>query len=93
MASFTAAGAAPLELSGADDSLLTYYSMFGFQRVGDLIWAFADARGRDSHGRYGRQNHAGWRKVCSTRMGHSIVLSSTVPTCAPTIRLTPTSWA
>jgi pyruvate dehydrogenase E1 component len=24
----------------------TYYSMFGFQRVGDLIWAFADARGK-----------------------------------------------
>jgi pyruvate dehydrogenase E1 component len=24
----------------------TYYSMFGFQRVGDLIWALADARGR-----------------------------------------------
>ena len=23
-----------------------YYSMFGFQRVGDLIWAFADARGK-----------------------------------------------
>jgi pyruvate dehydrogenase E1 component len=24
----------------------TYYSMFGFQRVGDLIWALADSRGR-----------------------------------------------
>ena len=23
-----------------------YYSMFGFQRVGDLVWAFADARGK-----------------------------------------------
>jgi len=23
-----------------------FYSMFGFQRVGDLIWAFGDARGR-----------------------------------------------
>src|SRR3989454_7065004 len=25
---------------------LPIYSMFGFQRVGDLIWAFADARGK-----------------------------------------------
>ena len=24
----------------------TYYSMFGFQRVGDLIWALADSCGR-----------------------------------------------
>src|SRR5947208_3294369 len=23
-----------------------FYSMFGFQRVGDLIWAFGDIRGR-----------------------------------------------
>ena len=23
-----------------------YYSMFGFQRVGDMIWAFADSRGK-----------------------------------------------
>ena len=23
-----------------------YYSMFGFQRVGDQIWAFADSRGK-----------------------------------------------
>ena len=23
-----------------------FYSMFGFQRVGDLIWAFGDQRGR-----------------------------------------------
>jgi len=22
----------------------TYYSMFGFQRIGDMMWAFADAR-------------------------------------------------
>src|ERR1022692_1865175 len=46
MASFTAAGAAYTNYSTEMIPFFVYYSMFGFQRVGDLIWAFADARGK-----------------------------------------------
>src|SRR6266567_680539 len=46
MASFTAAGAAHSNYGVQMIPFFTYYSMFGFQRVGDLIWAFADSRGK-----------------------------------------------
>jgi pyruvate dehydrogenase E1 component len=60
----------------------TYYSMFGFQRVGDLIWAFADARGKGflMGGTGGRTTLAG--EGLQHQDGHSVVVSSTVPTCA-----------
>jgi pyruvate dehydrogenase E1 component len=46
MASFTAAGTA-YATHGVDMiPFFIFYSMFGFQRIGDLIWAFADQRGR-----------------------------------------------
>ncbi|HEX2253164.1 MAG TPA: pyruvate dehydrogenase (acetyl-transferring), homodimeric type [Thermoanaerobaculia bacterium] len=45
-ASFTAAGTA-YATHGVDMiPFFIYYSMFGFQRVGDLAWAFGDQRGR-----------------------------------------------
>ncbi len=58
-----------------------YYSMFGFQRVGDLIWAFADARGKGflCGGTAGRTTLAG--EGLQHQDGHSLVLASTVPTC------------
>jgi pyruvate dehydrogenase E1 component len=58
-----------------------YYSMFGFQRVGDMIWAFADARGRGflMGGTAGRTTMLG--EGLQHQDGHSHVLSSTVPTC------------
>ncbi|MDO8121154.1 pyruvate dehydrogenase (acetyl-transferring), homodimeric type [Isoptericola sp. b490] len=43
---FTAAATAGATWDTAVIPFFTYYSMFGFQRVGDLIWALADARGR-----------------------------------------------
>src|SRR5258708_7066409 len=60
----------------------TFYSMFGFQRVCDLIWAFADARGKGFlvGGTAGRTTLAG--EGLQHLDGHSLVLSSTVPTCA-----------
>jgi len=60
----------------------TYYSMFGFQRVGDLVWAFADARGKGflMGGTAGRTTLAG--EGLQHQDGHSIVFSSAVPTCA-----------
>ncbi|MDQ0668618.1 pyruvate dehydrogenase E1 component [Pseudomonas sp. W2I6] len=43
-----------------------YYSMFGFQRVGDLIWAAADQRARGfSAGRHCRAHHPGWRRLAA----------------------------
>jgi pyruvate dehydrogenase E1 component len=46
MAELTAAATAGHTWDSAVVPFFTYYSMFGFQRVGDLIWALADARGR-----------------------------------------------
>jgi len=58
-----------------------YYSMFGFQRVGDLIWAFADSRGKGFlvGGTAGRTTLLG--EGLQHDDGHSQVLSSVVPTC------------
>jgi pyruvate dehydrogenase E1 component len=46
MASTTAAGTAYATHGVHMVPFWLFYSMFGFQRVGDLIWAFGDARGR-----------------------------------------------
>ena len=46
MASFTAAGTAYSNYLVPMIPFYMYYSMFGFQRVGDMIWAFADSRGK-----------------------------------------------
>jgi pyruvate dehydrogenase E1 component len=82
MASMTAAGTAYSNYRVSTIPFFTYYSMFGFQRVGDLIWAFADARGKGflMGGTGGRTTLAG--EGLQHQDGHSIVVSSTVPTCA-----------
>src|SRR5205807_5956968 len=41
MASFTAAGTAYSNYHVPMIPFFTFYSMFGFQRIGDLVWAFA----------------------------------------------------
>src|SRR6202044_752227 len=46
MADFTAAGTAYSTWGQPMIPFFIFYSMFGFQRVGDLIWAFGDMRGR-----------------------------------------------
>src|SRR5258708_5917512 len=46
MASFTAAGTSYSTYGVPMIPFFTDYSMFGFQRIGDLIWAFADSRGK-----------------------------------------------
>ena len=82
MGSFTAAGAAYYNYRVPMIPFFTFYSMFGFQRVGDLIWAFADARGRGFlvGGTAGRTTLAG--EGLQHLDGHSHVLASVVPTCA-----------
>ncbi len=82
MGSFTAAGTAYSNYRVPMVPFFTFYSMFGFQRVGDLIWAFADARGRGFlvGGTAGRTTLAG--EGLQHLDGHSHVLASVVPTCA-----------
>jgi pyruvate dehydrogenase E1 component len=82
MASFTAAGTSYANYQVEMIPFFIYYSMFGFQRVGDLIWAFGDARGKGflCGGTAGRTTLSG--EGLQHQDGHSLVLSSTVPTCA-----------
>ena len=58
-----------------------YYSMFGFQRVGDLIWASADARTRGflMGATAGRTTLNG--EGLQHEDGHSHLAALTVPTC------------
>lgn len=58
-----------------------YYSMFGFQRVGDLAWAAGDAQARGFliGGLSGRTTLPG--EGLQHQDGHSHVLSATIPSC------------
>ncbi|MBI3683390.1 MAG: pyruvate dehydrogenase (acetyl-transferring), homodimeric type [Acidobacteria bacterium] len=82
MASFTAAGTAYASYGIPMIPFYTYYSMFGFQRVGDLMWAFADSRGKGflMGGTAGRTTLAG--EGLQHQDGHSHLLMSAIPTCA-----------
>ncbi|KAA0222017.1 MAG: pyruvate dehydrogenase (acetyl-transferring), homodimeric type [Phycisphaerae bacterium] len=81
MGSFTAAGTAYATHGVNMIPFYFFYSMFGFQRVGDMIWAFADARGKGFliGGTAGRTTLAG--EGLQHQDGHSLVLSSVVPNC------------
>jgi len=81
MASFTAAGTAHVNYGVPMIPFYTYYSMFGFQRVGDLVWAFGDSRGRGflMGATAGRTTLNG--EGLQHEDGHSHVLFSTVPNC------------
>jgi len=58
-----------------------YYSMFGFQRIGDLAWAAGDmqARGFLLGGTAGRTTLNG--EGLQHQDGHSHILSATIPNC------------
>ena len=58
-----------------------YYSMFGFQRVGDLAWAAGDSRARGFllGGTAGRTTLNG--EGLQHEDGHSHILASTIPNC------------
>jgi pyruvate dehydrogenase E1 component len=79
MASFTAAGTAYATWATPMIPFFTFYSMFGFQRVGDLIWSFGDMRGRGFllGGTAGRTTLNG--EGLQHEDGHSLVLASAVP--------------
>jgi pyruvate dehydrogenase E1 component len=81
MASFIAAGTAYSTSNTAMIPFYIYYSMFGFQRVGDLAWAAGDMRTRGFliGGTSGRTTLNG--EGLQHEDGHSHILSSTIPNC------------
>jgi len=81
MSSWIAAATAYANHGQAMIPFYIYYSMFGFQRVGDLIWAAGDmqARGFLLGGTAGRTTLAG--EGLQHQDGHSQVVASTIPNC------------
>jgi pyruvate dehydrogenase E1 component len=79
MSSFIAAGSAYATHGNPTIPFFIYYSMFGFQRIGDLIWAAGDMRVRGFMlgGTAGRTTLNG--EGLQHQDGHSHVLASTVP--------------
>jgi pyruvate dehydrogenase E1 component len=79
MSSFIAAGTAYATHGIPTIPFFIFYSMFGFQRIGDLIWAAADSRTRGFllGGTAGRTTLNG--EGLQHQDGHSQVLASTVP--------------
>ncbi len=82
MSSFIAAATSYATHSTPMLPFYIFYSMFGFQRVGDLIWSLADQRGRGFllGATAGRTTLNG--EGLQHEDGHSLVLASTVPNCA-----------
>ncbi len=79
MASFIAAGNAYATVGEPMIPFYIYYSMFGFQRIGDLAWAAGDirAKGFMLGGTAGRTTLNG--EGLQHEDGHSHILASTVP--------------
>jgi pyruvate dehydrogenase E1 component len=80
MCSFIAAGTAYANLGLHMIPFYIFYSMFGFQRVGDLIWAAGDIRAKG----FLLGATAGRTTLCGEGLqhqdGHSHILASTIPT-------------
>jgi pyruvate dehydrogenase E1 component len=81
VASWTAAATAYATRGVPMVPFYTFYSMFGFQRVGDFLWAAADARARGflMGATAGRTTLFG--EGLQHQDGHSLLLASTVPSC------------
>ncbi len=79
VSSFIAAGTAYATHGIPTIPFFIYYSMFGFQRIGDLIWAAGDMRTRGFllGGTAGRTTLMG--EGLQHQDGHSHILASTVP--------------
>ncbi len=81
LASFTAAATSASVTGAPMLPFFIFYSMFGFQRVADLIWALGDARGRGFllGATAGRTTLAG--EGLQHLDGHSPLYAATVPSC------------
>jgi pyruvate dehydrogenase E1 component len=82
MASFVAAGTSYATHGRYMIPFYIYYSMFGFQRIGDLMWLAGDIRARGFllGATSGRTTLNG--EGLQHQDGHSLILSSTIPTLA-----------
>jgi pyruvate dehydrogenase E1 component len=83
MASFTASGTSYAALGETTIPFYIFYSMFGFQRTMDQIWAFADSRGRGFllGATAGRTTLNG--EGLQHADGHSHLLATAVPNVQP----------
>ena len=81
MSSWIAAGSAYSTHGVSMVPFYIYYSMFGFQRIGDLAWAAGDmqVRGFLMGGTAGRTTLAG--EGLQHQDGHSLVVAGTIPNC------------
>jgi pyruvate dehydrogenase E1 component len=81
MCSWMAAGTAYANHGVSMIPFYIYYSMFGFQRVGDFIWAAGDmqSRGFLIGGTAGRTTLAG--EGLQHQDGHSQLVATTIPNC------------
>jgi pyruvate dehydrogenase E1 component len=81
MSSWIAAGSAYTSHGVSMIPFYIYYSMFGFQRIGDLAWAAGDmqVRGFLMGGTAGRTTLAG--EGLQHQDGHSLVVAGTIPNC------------
>jgi pyruvate dehydrogenase E1 component len=93
MASFIAASTAYATHGQPMIPFFIYYSMFGFQRIGDSIWACADMRGRGflMGGTAGRTTLNG--EGLQHEDGNSHLLCTTIPNLMAYDPPMPTSWA
>lgn len=81
MSSWIAAGSAYSTHGISMIPFYIYYSMFGFQRIGDLAWAAGDmqVRGFLMGGTAGRTTLAG--EGLQHQDGHSLIVAGTIPNC------------
>lgn len=81
MSSWMAAGTAYSNYGVSMVPFYIFYSMFGFQRIGDLAWAAGDLRTRGflMGATAGRTTLAG--EGLQHQDGHSLILANTVPNC------------
>src|SRR5256712_12077814 len=81
MASFIAAGSSYASHGEPMIPFFAFYSMFGFQRIGDLIWAAGDQRVRGFllGATNGRTTLNG--EGLQHQDGHSLLLATTNPAC------------
>jgi pyruvate dehydrogenase E1 component len=81
MGSFTAAGTSYATHGETMLPFFIFYSMFGFQRIADLIWSFGDQRGRGFllGATYGRTTLNG--EGLQHEDGHTLLMATTNPAC------------
>ena len=91
MASFIAAGTSYATLGRPLVPFYIYYSMFGFQRIGDLMWLAGTSGAGFLARRDRRADHLNGEGL-QHQDGHSLSCRAPIPNCSLTTRLLPTRW-